>query len=101
MVRRENEKSVDSRFLKIVWEIRSLRTRGWPSLMDIKLEQFLQKSGFANMHISKKVHLGFSSNLQKITSIYGLYNFPFVEKLNFASFQNGGFAPNGHKKLVI
>jgi hypothetical protein len=27
MVWRENEKSVDSRFLKIVWEIRSLRTR--------------------------------------------------------------------------
>jgi hypothetical protein len=26
------------------------------------------------------------------------YNLPFLEKLNFASFQNGGFAQNGHKK---
>jgi hypothetical protein len=42
------------------------------SPMDIKLEQFLQKSGFTNTHISEKVHLGFSSNFQKITSIYGL-----------------------------
>jgi hypothetical protein len=35
------------------------------SPMDIKLEQFLQKSGFANTHISEKVHLGFSSNFAK------------------------------------
>jgi hypothetical protein len=28
MVRRENEKSVDSRFLKNVWVIRNLHTRG-------------------------------------------------------------------------
>jgi hypothetical protein len=27
--------------------------------------------------------------------------FPFLEKLNFASFQNGGFAQNGHKNLVF
>jgi hypothetical protein len=30
--------------------------------MDIKLEQFLQKSGFTNTHASKKVYFGFSSN---------------------------------------
>jgi hypothetical protein len=29
------------------------------------------------------------------------YNLPFLEKLNFVSFQNGGFAQNGHKKLVF
>jgi hypothetical protein len=29
------------------------------------------------------------------------YNLPFLEKLNFASFQNGGFAQNGHKNLVF
>jgi hypothetical protein len=29
------------------------------------------------------------------------YNFPFLEKLNFASFQNGGFAQNGHKKCFL
>jgi hypothetical protein len=29
MVRRENEKSVDSRFLKNVWGIRNLHTRAW------------------------------------------------------------------------
>jgi hypothetical protein len=33
--------------------------------MDIKLEQFLQKSGFTNTHISEKVHLGFSQNFAK------------------------------------
>jgi hypothetical protein len=33
--------------------------------MDKKLEQFLQKSGFANTHISEKVHLGFFKNLAK------------------------------------
>jgi hypothetical protein len=29
------------------------------------------------------------------------YNLPFLEKLNFASFQDGGFAQNGQKKLVL
>jgi hypothetical protein len=69
--------------------------------MDIKLEQFLQKSGFANTHISKKVHLGFSSNFPKKLLQYMDYNLPFLEKLNFASFQNGGIAQNGHKILVF
>jgi hypothetical protein len=34
--------------------------------MDIKMDFFLQKSGFTNMHIFDKVHLGFSSNFAKI-----------------------------------
>jgi hypothetical protein len=29
------------------------------------------------------------------------YNFPFLEKLNFASFQNGGCAQNGRQKLFF
>jgi hypothetical protein len=29
------------------------------------------------------------------------YNLTFLEKLNFASFQNGGFAQNGNKKFVF
>jgi hypothetical protein len=33
--------------------------------MDIKLEPFLQKSGFTNMHISEKAHTGLSSNFAK------------------------------------
>jgi hypothetical protein len=33
--------------------------------MDIKLEQFLQKSGFTKTHTSEKVHLGFSSKFCK------------------------------------
>jgi hypothetical protein len=69
--------------------------------MDIKLEQFSQKSGFTNTHISEKVHLGFSSNFAKKLLQYMDYNLPFLEKLNFASFQNGGFAQNGHKNLVF
>jgi hypothetical protein len=39
------------------------------------------------MHKSEKVHLEFSSNFAK-----KYYNLPFLEKLNFASLQNGGFA---------
>jgi hypothetical protein len=69
--------------------------------MNIKLEQFLQKSGFTNMHLSEKVHLGFSSKFaKKILQIMD-YNLLFLEKLNFSSFQNGGFAQNGHKKIVF
>jgi hypothetical protein len=64
------------------------------------LEQFLQKSGFTNTHLSEKVHLGFSSKFAK--KILQLdYNLLFLEKLNFSSFQNGGFAQNGHKKFVF
>jgi hypothetical protein len=69
--------------------------------MDIKLEQLLQKSGFTNTHISEKVHLGFSSNFAKKQLQYMDYNLPFLEKLNFASFQNGGFVKNDHKNLVF
>jgi hypothetical protein len=69
--------------------------------MDINLEQFLQKSGFTNMHISGKVHLGFSSNFAKKLLQFMDYHLPFLEKLTFASFQNGGFAQNGHKSLVF
>jgi hypothetical protein len=70
--------------------------------MDIKLQQFLQNSGFTNTHISEKVHLGFSSNFAKKKPLqYMDYNLPFLEKLNFASFQTGGFAQNGHKHLVF
>jgi hypothetical protein len=29
------------------------------------------------------------------------YNLPFLEKLNFASFQNGGLAQNGLKNFVF
>jgi hypothetical protein len=29
------------------------------------------------------------------------YNLPFLEKLIFALFQHGGFAQNGHQKLVF
>jgi hypothetical protein len=29
------------------------------------------------------------------------YNLPFLEKLNFASFRNGGFAQNGHKNCFF
>jgi hypothetical protein len=65
--------------------------------MDIKLEQFWQKSGFTNTHISEKVHIGFFSNFAKKLLQYMDYNLPFLGKLNFASFQNGGFAQNGHK----
>jgi hypothetical protein len=69
--------------------------------MDIKLEQFLQKSGFTNTHISEKVHLGFSSNFAKKLFQYLDYNLPFLKKLNFASFQNGGSAQNGHNFFVF
>jgi hypothetical protein len=69
--------------------------------MNIKLEQFLQKSGFTNTHISEKAHLEFSSNFAKKILQYMDYNLPFLEKLNFSSFQNGGFAQNGHKNLVF
>jgi hypothetical protein len=44
--------------------------------------------------------LDFLQILQKITSIFGL-KLPVFEKLNFASFQNGGFAQNGHQKIVF
>jgi hypothetical protein len=70
--------------------------------MDLKLEQFLQKSSFTNTHISEKVHLGFSSNFAKKKLLqYMDYNLSFSEKLNFASFQNGGFAQNGHKFFIF
>jgi hypothetical protein len=29
------------------------------------------------------------------------YNLPFLDKLNFASFQNGSFAHNGHNSVNI
>jgi hypothetical protein len=62
--------------------------------MDIKMEQFLLKSGFTNTHISEKVGTSwiFFKFCKKKSSIYGL---------NFASFQNGGFVQNGHQKFVF
>jgi hypothetical protein len=73
------------------------------SPMDIKLERFLQKSGFTNTHIHiwKSTCWIFFKFCKKTTSIYGQYNLPFLGKLNLASFQNGGFAQNGHKNLVF
>jgi hypothetical protein len=49
--------------------------------MDIKLEQFLQKSGFTNTHKSEKVHFGFSSNFAKKLLQYMDNNFPFLKNL--------------------
>jgi hypothetical protein len=69
--------------------------------MDIKLEQFFQKSDFTNTPISEKVHLGLSSKFTKKLLQYMDYNLPFLEKLNFASFQNGSLAQNGHKNSVF
>jgi hypothetical protein len=68
---------------------------------DIKMEQFLQKSGFTNTDIFEKDILVFLQILQKITSKNLDCNLPFLEKFNFASFQNGGFAQNGHKNSVF
>jgi hypothetical protein len=70
--------------------------------MDIKLEQFLQKSGFTNTHIFEKVDTyWFFFKFYKKLLQYMDYNLPFLEKLNFASFQNGGFAQNGYKNLFF
>jgi hypothetical protein len=46
MVRRENEKSVDSRFLKNVWGIRNLHTRAtslkWSQICDCRLSKVFE-----------------------------------------------------------
>jgi hypothetical protein len=63
-------------FSKIFHSIVENRNRDDPlalsSPMDIKLEQFLQKSGFQTRIYLKKLILDFLQILKKITSIYEL-----------------------------